>query len=262
MALVLIGVPGVYVLYFAFLYHGLTHLAKEEDALVGVRAGTFGDAFGTLNALFSGMAFAGVMITLLLQRRDLAASHDQNSKQQAESQFYNMLTLQQQVVQGFDLHRKGNDAHTIQGRDCFRDWHTKLRARYSELYISARETPDIVRGLDAYEIVLRSNQGDLGLYFRSLYSIFRYLDNVEGAQKKHLGNVARSLLSDYELVLLFYNCLSKKGRKFNRYAVEYALFDNLDVQLLLSEEHVAHIEKTALGDNKEALIVRATVVGI
>lgn len=34
--------------------------------------GTFGDMFGSINALFSGLALAGIILTILLQRRDLA----------------------------------------------------------------------------------------------------------------------------------------------------------------------------------------------
>lgn len=33
--------------------------------------GTFGDQFGAVNALFSGLAFAGLIYTIILQRHDL-----------------------------------------------------------------------------------------------------------------------------------------------------------------------------------------------
>jgi hypothetical protein len=33
--------------------------------------GTFGDTFGAINSLFSGLAFAGIIYTILLQRREL-----------------------------------------------------------------------------------------------------------------------------------------------------------------------------------------------
>lgn len=246
-----------YVGYYFFLYSGYSSSEDIAD-LKGVRSGTFGDAFGALNALFSGLAFSGVLITLYFQRKDLKESHIQNTKQQTESQFYNMLALQQQVVQGFDLHRSGPDAHTIQGRDCFRDWKRKMQARYVAVSPESQGKPDIIRGVEAFKKVYRSHQGDLGLYFRSLYSVFRFLDGVDSSQRKHLGAVLRSLLSDYELVFIFYNCLSEKGRKFNRFANEYALFDNLDVQRLLNVEHVAHADVLSLGENQVALKIRET----
>lgn len=44
-------------------------IANKETATWGV--GTFGDSFGALNALFSGLAFAGVIITILIQKSEL-----------------------------------------------------------------------------------------------------------------------------------------------------------------------------------------------
>lgn len=37
----------------------------------GQNTGTFGDTFGSLNALFSGFAFVGVIYAILLQREEL-----------------------------------------------------------------------------------------------------------------------------------------------------------------------------------------------
>ncbi len=37
-----------------------------------VERGTFGDMFGAVNSLFSGLALAGIILTILLQRKELA----------------------------------------------------------------------------------------------------------------------------------------------------------------------------------------------
>jgi hypothetical protein len=39
--------------------------------------GTTGDMFGAVNALFSGLAFAGIIITILLQRKELSLQRDE-----------------------------------------------------------------------------------------------------------------------------------------------------------------------------------------
>ena len=39
--------------------------------------GTFGDMFGSVNALFSGLAFAGVIIAIFLQGQELIVQHAQ-----------------------------------------------------------------------------------------------------------------------------------------------------------------------------------------
>lgn len=49
-----------------------------------INRGTIGDMFGAVNALFSGMAFAGIVITLLLQRNDLALQREDLALQREE----------------------------------------------------------------------------------------------------------------------------------------------------------------------------------
>jgi hypothetical protein len=44
----------------------LNAFINEEEA-----KGQFGDSFGAINALFSGLAFAGIIATILLQRKEL-----------------------------------------------------------------------------------------------------------------------------------------------------------------------------------------------
>ncbi len=44
----------------------------ELHSLAPDKRGTFGDMFGAANALFSGLAFVGIIITILLQRTELA----------------------------------------------------------------------------------------------------------------------------------------------------------------------------------------------
>lgn len=65
----LIIVPVVVLLLIISIW--LFTLCKLKDLEPIVR-GTFGDMFGATNALFSGLAFAGIIFTILLQRKELA----------------------------------------------------------------------------------------------------------------------------------------------------------------------------------------------
>jgi hypothetical protein len=53
---------AVWLVYASFLYL----LSDKWD-----HRGAFGDMFGAINALFSGLAFAGIIFTILLQREEL-----------------------------------------------------------------------------------------------------------------------------------------------------------------------------------------------
>lgn len=50
------------------------------------KSGTFGDTFGALNALFSGLAFAGVIVTILIQRSELKNQRTELQLQRTEMQ--------------------------------------------------------------------------------------------------------------------------------------------------------------------------------
>lgn len=245
MVLVFLGVIVIYASYYAFLWCGFD---DPKEPLIGVRSGTFGDAFGVLNALFSAVAFAGVMATLLIQRSDLKDAQVSSERQQEEGHFYNMLKLQQDVVSSFDI-TSGTD-RLASGRDCFKSWDKVYRStRKAKLGALAEDESR----KEAYQVIWGKYRGDLGIYFRSLYNVLKFVSNCKASDKKWLGNVVRSLLSDYELVVLFYNCIGPYGAKFAQYAVEFEIFDNLDVSLLFSTKDLILIDRRTLGQNKEAL---------
>lgn len=240
-AMVLLSVLLVYAIYMV----GLIWNIPFEGIPDHVREGVFGDSFGTINALFSGLAFAGVLITLLFQRKDLSETREQINRQQIESQFYIMLSHQQELVRSFDVQRKEDNEVIARGRDCFREWVEALSDVYGVCVERKLAHP---RRL-SYQAVYIAARTDLGVYFRSLYSVFRYIDDSGHEESQKLSVIVRSLISDYELVLLFYNCLSEKGEKFCRYVERFALFDNLDESLLLNEWDLHRFAVEAYGGN-------------
>lgn len=70
----------------------------EEFAL----RGQFGDKFGAVNALFSGFAFATIIFTIFLQRRDLRETHQAMANERFDSTFFQLLqvhiTIAEKVV--------------------------------------------------------------------------------------------------------------------------------------------------------------------
>lgn len=78
--------------------------------------GEFGDKFGVINSLFSGLAFAGIIITILLQSRELKLQREEledtrevfesqlelMKRQQNENSFFNLLENHRQLVKSFD----------------------------------------------------------------------------------------------------------------------------------------------------------------
>ena len=247
---IVLFIIGVYVAYWTYLYSGL------DSAPLGVldrtRSGTFGDAFGVINALFSALACSGVVATLLYQRRDLSVQKEKSEMQQFETQFYSRLTLQQNVVDRLDLVDRKTKAVIATGRDCLKSIFREMKRFYSTASKTRKHDAALMK---SYSIIWGHFHSDLGVYMRSLYSVFKFISESAYPDKKKLGVVVRSLLSDFELALIFYNCLSEKGESFKKYAEEFQLFDNLDIDILILKDDVCRVPKAAWGNNSAALAV-------
>lgn len=69
--------------------------------------GTFGDQFGAVNALFSGLAFTGLIYTIILQRRDLEIQrHD--LKLQREEIALNRKEMEEQRQTSYFIHHSSS----------------------------------------------------------------------------------------------------------------------------------------------------------
>ncbi|MDC4872421.1 hypothetical protein ACT433_13800 [Acinetobacter baumannii] len=65
---------------------------------IGDNYGTYGDSYGSLNTLFSGLAFAALFISLLLQRRELEAQRKELSAQREEVRESNKIAEEQRKI--------------------------------------------------------------------------------------------------------------------------------------------------------------------
>lgn len=79
-----------------------------NDYPVDVR-GTHGDMFGAVNAIFSGLAFAGIIISLYLQRIDLKNQFDEirqtNEEFKIQNETLQVQKFENQYYKMIDLHR-------------------------------------------------------------------------------------------------------------------------------------------------------------
>lgn len=228
--------------------------------------GTFGDQFGAVNALFSGLAFAGLIYTIVLQRRDLELQrHDlklqrdelaltrqemeeqtaefekQNETlriQRFENTFFNMLSQFQEVVNTLSAKYKSRgEVIVVDGREIF-------KAAYEEMPVFV-EIPDGNREFRKFKGIhsVIKNEGLEGYakadaptnfdhYFRLLYRILKFVKDTplidEFADEYEYTSMLRAILSRYELVWLYYNGLSVYGEEKLKPLIErYAMLKNL-----------------------------------
>ena len=78
----------------------------------------------------------------------------------------------------------------------------------------------------------RTNQTNLSTYFRNMYNAIKLIDEtkiLEKREKKELITIYRAQLSNPELYVIFFNVLSRFGRKWNekKYITKYELIKNI-----------------------------------
>ena len=101
-------------------------------------------------------------------------------------------------------------------------------------------------------------------YFRHLYRIIKFVDETPllkssddksedpngDEMRGNYVDLVRSTLSDYELAVLFYNCLTTNGRaKFKPLIEKYTLFNNLRTDYLVKREDILEYDGKAYDKN-------------
>ena len=114
--------------------------------------GTYGDMFGGVNALFSGLAFVGIVYTFLLQRRDLNNSKEDFKIHQFENNLNSLINSHLKIVE--QLSYKANNSEIIKGREVFK-----------VVFESKKQMGKI-----CFE-----EEDNLGHYFRNIYRILKII---------------------------------------------------------------------------------------
>ncbi|MBV7459726.1 MULTISPECIES: putative phage abortive infection protein [unclassified Acidovorax] len=203
--------------------------------------GQFGDSFGAFTSLFSALAFGGVLFTLWYQHQTLQQNKKETDIRHFESILFNLVSAHNNVVQDMDIHSAETRLLQAKGRDCFYRYFVKhLKPRYKRI---KRENPDISESdaaIFSYDTVWLRHRQNLSHYLTFLYNILKFIDSSEipNESKKKYTNIVRAQLSDYELLILFYNCLHSNGhQRFKPLIEKYSIFNNLPSDLLLDSTH-------------------------
>ena len=223
--------------------------------------GLIGDSFGIVNSLFGGLAFAGVVVAIFLQRNELRLQREELSLTREEirgqrealeaqvsaaaqlrfdSTFFQMLSLHNEIVDTLVWRESGVEHR---GRDVID--HLYLTLREHVVHVSTdpadgHSPEENVAALGAaYSDWSDTYGATVGHYFHNLYRIVKFVHEANIEDKQTHAGVARAQLSDHELGLLFYDVLGPGREKFLPLAVEYQLFQNLRPDQLWSESHAA-----------------------
>ena len=226
-----IGVLIVWAATF-LLYYFIDDEAKQ---------GQFGDMFGAANALFSGLAFAGLIITLIQQREELSLQRnelkqtrkefeDQNKtmkRQRFENTFFNLMSLHQNITDNLEYKKNGftfkgdYTTITVKGREIFKEIYSKkFDYAFGIKY----------RGGNAKALLHDGTFDVINHYLHFFEGILKFIDEsdlLEENERQQYTIMLRNTLSDDERYTIFYYFVAHGGWHKDK-AEKYGLFYGIE----------------------------------
>ncbi|MEE3485261.1 MAG: putative phage abortive infection protein [Bacteroidales bacterium] len=203
----------VLILFVLFIYGSIISymIPKLSDR------GTFGDMFGAVNAFFSGLAFAGMIVTLNLQRKDMESQQvnvkkqlHQNGIQQFEQILFFLLGQRSNIIDNiiYDSNKLVDSDNKALLSASYREYYKGIEfINHINNRVNYKEGKDAYY-LNGYEKSIVSG------YINNLYQIFKYIDEAdilrddniekEFENKYKYCSLVKSMLTNSELILLEY----------------------------------------------------------
>jgi len=215
-------------------------------------AGFFGDSFGAIQALFSALALAGIILVVLLQNRELALQRQelestrleigrqvdqfeeqkvqfesqklqfelQNEtliQQQFENTFFHLMTLHHEIV-GSIVDRKTEKGEPVEfkGRAVFANAYIPIKDRFKRL---RSEAPADEKALASDSELIRKQLSwfyrRFGPYFTNFFSMLEFVDQNRIGYlevKKLYVGLLRAQLSAFELLFIYYYAVTVREK--------------------------------------------------
>lgn len=210
---------------------------KDKGEIGDTIGGTMGPFVAIAAAILTFLAFWVQYKANEQQRRDIAL-------ERFESNLFELIHIQHDITNNLVLDIKTNflcikglSSHTEKGRDVF------------QLIYEDTPLDNNIKGIKGLtsktnweaEYIKCKHIGFLDHYFRHLYRVIKFIndsDKLDNAEKYKYTSIVRASLSQYELIMLFYNCLSKNGNgNFKPLIEDYAIFNNLRTELLATKDN-------------------------
>jgi len=153
--------------------------------------------FGVVNALFSGLALAGVIFTIFLQSKELSLQRDELKqtrsvfeKQQFESTFFQLLKLQQSNLNEIDIHlttRKGNEIikeTTKVGQSALLEFLKILNRDYVDRSLVENKIEETKLTQNLIKYFEKDMTNNLSVYFSTLSNVIEFVNSYEHSDKE------------------------------------------------------------------------------
>jgi hypothetical protein len=223
------------------------------------KSGVFGDSFGAINSLFSGLALSGIIYTIYLQREELSLQRKELSdtrkefaiqnqtlkKQRFETTFFSLLSLHHSIVDKISIEISGS---ILKGGESLQH----LRREFKEMYRLRQEElgnplvnltsigPHRSTVMNVFTPFYNKNEEHFGQCFKNFVTLARFTkesDLISDKEKALYYEIIVTQIHACETILLFYYFQVGQGYYFKDLFVELKLSRTMIPDLLAHESH-------------------------
>jgi len=240
--------------------------------------GEWGDFFGgVLNPILTFLTFMGLLITIIIQQKELRESRDEFKgqkealeKQQEEmtiqsfdNKFFQMLNSFNKTTDSLNANVNGTN---YQGKEVFKQLHDNLKEKIRFSYDEDLSTGNTDKNKIIYFLKIFKDFNNMfdttfKYYFINLYQLIKFIDEdipYKGEKKlkyaKKYTNLIRAQLSKSELILLAYNAIGIiefSGQNYKKLIEEYSFFEHMRYDDFNDNEYILSIVNSILLQYKE-----------
>lgn len=227
----LLGLFSLILFYVNFQYYDLSIETSDWGAFGAYISGIIGTMF----------SFISVVLIYFTLRSQTENFH----LQQFESTFFNMLSIQREIVKNLYgyIYDHWGDNH---GKNVYPDGNEYINIVSKQLEREINDKNEKVQGehdygdeiQKAFGYLYKGKEAVLGHYFRHLYHIFKFTHESRIKDKRKYIDIIQAQMSDNELYITFYNGICKDGRnKFKPLLDHYQFFENIKSRNKLFDIH-------------------------
>lgn len=206
--------------------------------------GLFGDKFGAINALFSGLAFAGIIFTIVLQRKELSLQRkeledtrnvlkNQNETlelQRFENTFFNLLKLQRETFDGISITVAGTTYTKSQVFE--RKW-----LEFKELIRKSGDNT-IENCAHIFNEFIIKNDKIIGTYLSNILNTLRFISRYDFENLDSYINIYRAQFTSLEKNFLLYaGAIGAENNQFKPLLERFHMLYLFDESSLIDPSH-------------------------
>ncbi|WP_122950715.1 putative phage abortive infection protein [Ectopseudomonas composti] len=199
------AILSIFSLYAYFIAYKIW--PSSEDAIS--KAAAFGDTFGVLTSLFSGLAFAGLILTVLLQRQELKEARDIFQSQKFEDAFYRLLDLHLRNLSAIKIKTGGSTDDSLTGVDAINAQLKKFITNTGQFRAYSQHPETLPIYEQEFFVEIQRSLAPQARYLGSFESILQLIDNEldNNTDKKTYYKILIAQLTSVEKRYIFYQCL-------------------------------------------------------